>query len=134
MAFTYYVKVDTVDPDQNILRSINLADGKGIQFGGKELLENSSSADQFSEEIAVSRTDLVGILLNKVGQKVFTVNFIAKDGDERTYRATYIAHEHFFGRSKIKNLDAKDYKDELKQADHRTINWLIVGGVKYFVK
>ena len=57
-----------------------------------------------------------------------------QDGTERTLRGKLVKPEPLLGRSMVEDLDSDDKKNRLRQVDHRTINWLVVDGVKYTVK
>lgn len=97
------------------------------------------SASEYKEEKKVSRTELIDIF-SKVGDTVFTVNFDKQSGENRTLIGYLIETENGFGRSNVIDLDIdKDIsgsspKYRIRQVDHRTLNWLIVKGVKYKVK
>lgn len=133
MAFTYYVKVNSVNGDKLMVDDL-LHGVKGIQVTGKDLITNSMSADQFAEEEKVSMTKAAELLITSHNRPL-TVCFEKKDGSERVLRGRFIRHEALLGRSMVEDLDiAKtDKEDGLRQVDHRTIRYLVVDGVKYVV-
>jgi len=99
---------------------------------GKELIESFDNADEFKSEKAVPRTELIKLLENSRGN-VFTVSFTKQDGNERVLRGYLVTAETGFGRSQCVDLDlpADDSGKRLRQVDHRTLNSIVIGGVKY---
>jgi hypothetical protein len=135
MSFTYYVKVKSTDLSRNEMMVEDLINGgQEIQVRGRELIENSYSADQYVEEEKVSMTKCAEILISSPNRPL-TVCFEKKDGTERVLRGRFIKHEALLGRSMVEDLDVKktDKEDGLRQVDHRTIKWLVVDGVRYTV-
>lgn len=133
MAIVHYVKVKEVYPKNFELYTtdVDLQDHT-MRVQGKELLESAYSADQYDEEIKVSKTQAAELLIHSPNRP-FTVNFEKNDGVERTLRGRLIAPEPLLGRSMVEDLDeTSDHK--LRQVDHRTIKWIIVEGTKYIVK
>lgn len=112
----------------NKLSVKNLHTGMKYNIEGEELIDSHRSADNFSESVKTNMTALAR-LLTEVGSKVFTVNFETKD-TTRTLRGRYVSHEVLLGRSTVEDLDLPKNK-RIRLVDHRTINWLIVDGVKY---
>ena len=61
-------------------------------------------------------------------------------GEERTMTGYVIGAEPVLGRTvmidleKVKKVDAKGWDNRQRQVDHRTLNWVIYKGIKYFVK
>jgi hypothetical protein len=134
ISLVYYVKVKSVISDSEV--HVEDLDGLGceIMLRGKELIETATSSDQFKEEEKVGKTRAAEILVHSVNRP-FTVSFIKQDGQEKTMRCRLIKPEPLLGRSMVENLDlAISEKGRLRQVDHRTINWIIVDGVKYTVK
>ena len=128
------MKVKSVISDSEV--HVEDLDGLGceIKLRGKELIETATSSDQFKEEEKVGKTRAAEILVHSVNRP-FTVSFIKQDGQEKTMRCRLIKPEPLLGRSMVENLDlAISEKGRLRQVDHRTINWIIVDGVKYTVK
>lgn len=65
-----------------------------------------------------------------------TVCFIKKDGSERVLRGKWIGQEKMMGRSFCEDLDITktDKEDGMREVDHRSIQWLVVDGVRYVLK
>jgi hypothetical protein len=140
LAFTYFVKVKG-KPSNDKLAVENLdAGAKNIYLEGRELVENSQSADQFHEEFFVSKTKAARVLTSLPPLTLLTVNFVKKDGTERLLRGRLIpSEESYQGYTKVEDLDITDVDksgepNRVRQVDNRAIIYLIVGGVKYSVK
>jgi hypothetical protein len=132
MAFTYYAKVDSVGLGGTKLVITDLDSGMDkITVEGRELVENSLSADFFEEEVKVTKTEAAEILVSSYGRP-FTVCFEKTDGTERILRGRLVMPEPLLGRSKVEDLEQT--KDRMRLVDHRTIRWLTVDGVKHVVK
>jgi hypothetical protein len=134
MSFVYFTKVKTVMSDGEDLTVENLDDkGKEIHVKGRDLIVKSFSADQFSEERKVSKTQAAQILINS-SNRPFTVCFLkGSDKSERTLRGRLLSTEPLLGRSMVEDLDIVD-GNRLRQVDHRSIKFLIVDCVKHTVK
>ena len=133
MAFTYYVKIKESTQGGETLLVEDVDNGLNeIRVQGKELVVGSYSADQYTEEEKVTKTRAAEILIHSVNRP-FTVSFLKADETERILRGRLVAPEPLLGRSMVEDLDTTD-KHRLRQVDHRTINWIIVEGVKYVVK
>ena len=108
-----------------------------ITISGEKLVRSLDSADEFETTEKVSKTELAAIF-GEVKDNVFTVNFEKQDGSPRTLRGYMVTRETGMGRSQVVDLDIKrgegDYDNRLRQVDHRTLQSLIVGGVKYIKK
>lgn len=135
MAFVNFVKVTETQNNGEVLVVKGLDDSdKAIRVAGTDLIEHSLSADQFVEEKKVSRTDLIKVLITSYNRPL-TVCFIKKNDEERVLRGRFIRHEEFYGRSIVEDLDAAGTPAQrIREADHRTLQWLIVDNVKYIVK
>lgn len=133
LAVIHYAKVTTSNRngEELFIEDVD-SPGKIIRVQGKELVERALSADQSQEEIKVTKMQAAEILIES-HNKPFTVNFVKADGNERTLRGRLIRPEPLLGRSMVEDLD-EPTSNKLRQVDHRTINWLIVEGVKYIVK
>lgn len=133
MAIVHYVKVKSTVPHNYELYTQDVdLDNHTMRIQGKELLESAFSADQYAEEIKVSKTQAAEILVNSPNRP-FTVNFTKSDGTERTLRGRLICPEPLLGRSMVEDLDETS-GHKLRQVDHRTICFIIVEGTKYVVK
>lgn len=134
MAIMYYVKVKKSEYGGTSLVVGDQDNGQEIKISGKELIENSFSADLFEEEVKVSKTQAAELLVHSVNRPL-TVSFLKQDGSERTLRGRLVKPEPLLGRSMMEDLDLPHTdKNRLRQVDHRTINFLVVDGVKYIVK
>ncbi len=134
MAFVNYVKVNQVlaNGEELIVTDLDHNTRK-IKIAGKDLVENSLSADQFTETEKVTKTEAAEILIS-LHNRPFTVSFDKADGKERKLRGRLIKHEALLGRSMVEDLDEGAGKNRVRQVDHRTINFIICEGVKYLVK
>jgi hypothetical protein len=136
MAIIYYVKVSEVNKAGDAMVVQDLLTGLDkINVSGKDLIANSLSADYFEKEEKVTMTRLAE-LLTESPNRPLTVCFIKKDGSERKLRGKWVAQEKMMGRSFCEDLDIKktDKEDGMREVDHRTIQYLIVDGVKYTLK
>jgi hypothetical protein len=131
MAFITYGKVKAVDADGLRLIVTDIS-GKEISIKGKDLIENSLSADQYQEEQKIGKNKAEEIFTTS-GNKPLTVTFEKADGTIRTLRGRYIGPGPL-GRSMVEDLDIDDPKDRIRQVDNRTISLLIVDGIRYVVK
>jgi len=134
MAFVNYVKVNQVlaNGEELIVTDLDHNTRK-IKIAGKDLVENSLSADQFTETVKVTKTEAAEILIS-LHNRPFTVSFDKADGKERKLRGRLIKHEALLGRSMVEDLDEPADKNRVRQVDHRTILFIICEGVKYQVK
>jgi hypothetical protein len=136
MAFVNYVKVKKVasDGEELIVAPLD-KNSKDIRITGYDLVVNALSADQFEDTEKVTKTDAAEILISS-HNRPFTVSFNKADGSERVLRGRLIKPEPLLGRSMVEDLDesATAAKGRVRQVDHREINWLIVGGMKFVVK
>ncbi len=129
MAFVYYGKIKDANFNKIKVQSLT-----GIDFEviGQDLIENGFSADQYEEEVKVTKTKAAETLVSSHNRPL-TVCFEKTDGTERVMRGRLITPEPLLGRSKVEDLDITD-GHRLRLVDHRTIKYLIVEGVKYVVK
>lgn len=136
MAFVNYVKVRQVLENGEELIVTDLDHNKrDIKIAGKDLVENSLSADQFIETEKVTKTEAAEILIS-LHNRPFTVSFNKADKSERLLRGRLIRHEALLGRSMVEDLDEPldSPKGRIRQVDHREINFITCEGVKYIVK
>lgn len=136
MAFVNYVKVKKVASNgEELIVSPLDKNSKDIRITGYDLVVNALSADQFENTEKVTKTEAAEILISS-HNRPFTVSFNKADGSERVLRGRLIKPEPLLGRSMVEDLDesATASKGRVRQVDHREINWLIVGGIKYQVK
>jgi hypothetical protein len=132
MAFVYYVQVEQVNAPVNLLRVRDIDNGGFIDVRGKELIENGYSANQFAEEVYVNKTKAAEILVSS-HNRPFTVSFQKNDGTERVLKGRLVKPEPLLGRSVVEDLETKD-SNRIRQVDHRTVNYIVVEGMKYIVK
>lgn len=141
MAFMYYAHV--VDNDRS-QEKVNVKDtdrddpkrrGSPMPFSvqGDALISAGLSADYFAREEKLSQSDIIDILRASYNEPL-TVHFEEKDGTPRTLRGRKIGLDDRRGRSVCEDLDIPDRKNRIRQVDHRSLEWLIVRGVKYVVK
>lgn len=130
MAFVYFVKVKSVAPDFLSVKTVDALD-MDFDVNGRPLIENGLSADQWQEEIQVSKTRAAEILVSSFNRPL-TVCFEKADGKERVLRGKLVTPEPLLGRSMMEDFDLTG--DRLRLVDHRTIKYIIVEGVKYSVK
>lgn len=136
MALTYWVKIKDIISVGTTLQVDGVDEGIGnFKVDGKALIANSVSADQYSEEVKLSKTKICEILVSSYNRP-FTVCFTKQDGSERVLRGRLIAPEPIFGRSRVEDLDLEktDKEDRMRLVTHLTVRWLVVDGVKYTVK
>lgn len=132
MAIIHYVKVANVNSNKFEFYGIDLDNpSNNMKIQGKEIIESAFSADYFEEEQKITKMKAAEILVNSPNRP-FTVNFTKTDGTERTLRGRLVCPEPLLGRSMVEDLD-ENTGHNLRQVDHRTINWLIVEGTKYIV-
>jgi len=125
-----YARVEGVTDDQ--IDCTDLDTGLKFTVSGLRLIDQFIAADLFTKIVKVTRTQLAQHLVS-AGVKPFTVGFIKADGSERTLRGKLVDHEDLLGRSMVRDFDITE-GDALRQVDHRTIQWLIVGDVRYELK
>jgi hypothetical protein len=137
MAIVHYVKVNDIwnAPSDNAGMSVtSLDEGNTGSFRveGRVLIENALSADQYQEEVTVTKTKAAEILVSSANRPL-TVTFEKQDGEMRMLRGRLVKPEPLLGRSMCEDLDiGSGYR--LRLVDHRTIHSLIVDGVRYVVK
>lgn len=133
MAIVHYVKVHNIDHYSQLFDGEDLdQSGNFIRVKGKDLLERAFSADRYSKEEKITKTQAAELLVHSVNRP-FTVCFEKSDGSERTLRGRLVKPEPLLGRSMVEDLDEKE-ANKVRMVDHRTIKSLIVEGTKYVVK
>lgn len=130
LSTTIYAEVLSTTKDGITVKDSN---GREFEIRGQKLIEDTmSSASQFSKTEKVSRTEIIEKLLN-AGDTVFTVTFTKADGNKRVLTGVLLETENHLGRSNVVDLQVQDVNNR-RQVDHRTIEELILKGVKYIVK
>ncbi len=99
---------------------------------GSGLVEQFVSADTFESEEGVTKTELARKLVD-AGPAPFTVCYRKARGEERILRGRLLEHEDLLGRSLVHDFDVEK-GTPLREVDHRTLQWLIINGVKYTLK
>jgi hypothetical protein len=133
MAFVNYVRVKSVaHSGEELIVSPLDKNSKDIRITGLDLVLNALSADQFEETEKVTKTEAAEILISSHNMP-FTVSFEKADHSERVLRGRLIRPEPLLGRSMVEDLDETNEKNRVRQVDHRTIRFIIVGGTKYEV-
>jgi len=136
LSFNQYVKVVKNKQTRigvHRIDVVNLDTGHEFYIEGNQLIQESISADRYTDNKILIREKIAEILVRSFNRP-FSVNFVKKDGTNRTIRARLVSSEHLMGRSMVEDLDIDIYNSRLRQVDHRTINWLIVDGIKYTAK
>jgi len=129
-----YGRVKRITPDCNSLTLENILEpdlGDEV-VNGHEKIAGMTSADYYAETVKVSRT-LMSDILVAVINKPLTVFFVKQDGQERLLRGYSMGGKVRMGRSNCVDLECKP-DDNIRQADHRTLKYLITGGVRYELK
>lgn len=173
---TQYYVVDRVD---NASNSVTLKNDTGELITVDSMYAENClvSADQYTSEKVMSRTDITNLFLSSTNV-VLTVNYnkqVKEDdvkkqlyalypnkggkilseadfkkkiaaaitdalvGEERTMVGRHYGSQDEFGRVRFIDMEedrdaSKDYDTRQRLVDPRTINWLILKGVKYKVK
>ena len=132
LAVTFWTKVDRIDGTEKLLVE-DLERGNKFHIQGKDLIDSTLSADEFSKTEKITKTAAAEKLISLHGIP-FTANFDEQSGKNRTLRGKLINPEPLLGRSYVEDLDIPLGEHRLRQIDHRTLKWLICQGVKYVVK
>ena len=133
MAMIHFVKVRKSNlTHQEILTEDVDCPDNNMRVQGKELLSRLLSADRYEQEKKVNKTKLAKILTNSYN-KPFTVNFQKADDSLRTLRGRLLNTESLMGRSLVEDLDIPLDQDRTRSVDHRTLQWLIVDNVLYYI-
>jgi hypothetical protein len=137
ISFVTYAKINSVH-GQNNIHVTDLNRGTDYSINGKSLIDELYSADEYDRTEKVGQTKLAETLCH-AGHLPFTATFVKKDGSIRTLRGKLNGYENFMGRASVIDFDvaqdkSKNYDTRIRQVDLRTIQGLIVGGVKYELK
>ena len=130
MAFVYWAKVDSTT--YGGVYCTNVDNGAAFEVCGDSLIQKAFSADWFEKTEKVTKTEAAE-KLSTAYNRPFTVCFKKANGDTRELRGRLIKPEPLMGRSMVEDLDLNE-GSPMRLVDHRTIEWLIVDGVKYEVK
>lgn len=132
MTFAYWSKVKSVHSGGTRLLVENVDNKEEFSVEGASLVEKAFSADRYSKTETVSKTEAAEKLVSSFNVP-FTVVFEKSDGTNRVLRGRLVKTEPLLGRSMVEDLDVKK-GNPLRQVDHRTIESLVVNGVRYVVK
>ena len=133
MAFIYYAKINNRSGSgENVaVNCTNLDNGQEFNVQGSDLIACSMSADQYAGSEKSTKMAMAEMLISS-HNRPFTVCFEKANGEMRTLRGRLLKPEGLLGRSLVEDLDLPmDNGDRLRQVDHRTIQWMIVGGTRY---
>jgi hypothetical protein len=135
MAFIYFAHVEKTtargEHGSPELTVKNVDTGTNFKVIGSDIIERALSADQYKSTKKISRTEMAEILITSYNRP-FTVVFEKADGTMRTLRGRYVSHEKLMGRSRVEDLDKG--RGEFRLVCHRTLQELIVGGIRYQIK
>lgn len=142
MAFIYWAKVKKINPTMRVggisIDAINVDDEQEFSVHGSSLIERSASADQFSKEVFVTKTELAEKLVSSHNVPLTVCFTKAKDGVDRVLRGRLIKPEPLLGRSMVEDLDLPSQgngpRGRLRLVDHRTLKWMIVNGIRFNIK
>jgi hypothetical protein len=126
-----YVQVLDVTAGAESMTVKDLIDGGEFTIDGRDMIVGLASADYFADTVRISKSQMVEILTTSFGVP-FTVAFVKKDGQQRVLRGYLIRHEEKFGRCLCLDLELEQ-DDNLRLVDHRTLESLVVGGVRYLL-
>ena len=132
LAVTFWTKVDRIDATDKILVE-DLERGNKFHIQGKDLIDSTLSADQFSKTEKITKTAAAEKLVSAYGRP-FTVEFIEQSGKNRVLRGKLVNPEPLLGRSYVEDLDIPLGTHRLRQVDHRSLKYIIIDDVKYVVK
>lgn len=132
LSYTSYVEVLSKNATNGEME-VKDSNGKTFIIRGKSLIEGTmNSAAQYTTEKEVNQVQLVEALLN-AKDAVFTVRFTKADGEKRTLTGHLIGTENHMGRSNVVDLEVTS-GNNMRQVDHRTLEYVILKGVKYVKK
>jgi hypothetical protein len=115
--------------------SVSVADtdnGDEFRIVGSGLIDKLRSAAIFTKTEKVPLTQAASLVSSSFNTPA-TVCFLKKDDSERILVGRLSSSEPLLGRSYYEDLECGD-TNKLRLVDHRTIQWVIVGGIKYVVK
>lgn len=133
MAFTYWARVQKTDSYLEKIDLVNVDNDEEFSVRGRSLIQDSKSADQYTSSKTLPRRDVIDILIHSK-LVPFTVRFRKKNGQIRVLRGRLIGvREANQGYIDVEDLE-NDSDDRFRQVDARTIEYVVVGGVKYSVR
>ena len=132
MALVYWVKIVGTWNGGNDLKVKDIDSKEDFDVHGKSLVEKSFSADAYDKEEKVTMTAMAEKLVN-AWNVPFTVEFKKTDNTIRKLRGKLLEPEPLMGRSRVLDFDIET-GTPLRLVDHREIQSLILGNIKYVLK
>lgn len=132
LSATVYYTVLEINP--NNVKVID-ENGQTLTISNGVLERECYSANQFTEEAKVSRTDICKTIQG-AGDTIFEAVFKKKDGTQRTMVARKVPYsdQTIFGRTEVYEMAATGAKPQKRQIDHRTIEQLTLKNKRFRVK
>jgi hypothetical protein len=124
--------VTAVNKAKQFVTVVDVDDKTEFDINGKTMIDTLKTGSIHGKPQKVTMTKAAEILSTSFNTP-FTVCFTKQNGDERILRGRLLSTESLLGRSNVEDLDITD-AHRMRQVDHRTIRWIIVGGEKYEVK
>jgi len=124
--------VTAVNKAKQFVTVVDVDDKTEFDINGKTMIDTLKTGSIHGKPQKVTMTKAAEILSTSFNTP-FTVCFTKQNGDERILRGRLLSTESLLGRSNVEDLDIAD-AHRMRQVDHRTIRWIIVGGEKYEVK
>ncbi len=121
-----------VNKAKQFVTVVDVDDKTEFDINGKTMIDTLKTGSIHGKPQKVTMTKAAEILSTSFNTP-FTVCFTKQNGDERILRGRLLSTESLLGRSNVEDLDITD-AHRMRQVDHRTIRWIIVGGEKYEVK
>ena len=121
-----------VNKAKQFVTVVDVDDKTEFDINGKTMIDTLKTGSIHGKPQKVTMTKAAEILSTSFNTP-FTVCFTKQNGDERILRGRLLSTESLLGRSNVEDLDIAD-AHRMRQVDHRTIRWIIVGGEKYEVK
>ena len=106
-----------------------------FQINGRELVRSVNRSAHFDSEKKLNKTELLQKLRSTRGM-IFSCLFKKVDGSDRLIEGIYAGPDEGFGRSYVLDLEKLREGDNnpMRLLDHRTIQYIILDGVKYYLK
>lgn len=121
-----------VNNSKQFVTVVDVDDKTEFDINGKTMIDTLKTGSIHGKPQKVTMTRAAEILSTSFNTP-FTVCFTKQNGNERILRGRLLSTESLLGRSNVEDLDIAD-AHRMRQVDHRTIRWIIVGGEKYEVK
>jgi len=134
LSFTQYLTVVSVDKTEGSIIA-SKPDGGHIKFLGTEMIESMYSNSQYEKTIKAGKHELASVI-QKAGDKIFTVCYTKADKSERILTGHFVAAEPNLGRTQVIDLDVdpNDKSEGLRLVDNREIKWVVLSGVRYIAQ